>query len=203
MRRTLLLAVAALAVAAAACGDADPASAPLTSESVDAPTTTIAPTVVSGRVLAEFAADDPSVGAEAPVAIGTDILTGETVSLAVADRPLAIAFFAHWCPHCQREVAELTEWLETNELPAGVDFAAVSTFVSSDRDNYPPEAWLEGEGWTYPIIGDTEGFSVAEAFGVTSIPFWVFVNADGTVAFRVPGNLGPDELANLFAGAAG
>ena len=47
-----------------------------------------------------------------------------TVRIEVVDKPLVVAFFAHWCPHCQREVDELTTWMVDNDLPANVDFAA-------------------------------------------------------------------------------
>ena len=162
------------------------------------------PTTVTGPVLAPFqAGDDPTIGSEAPVAVGSDLLTGESITVAPADRPLAIAFFAHWCPHCQREVTELTEWLATNELPSGVDLVAISTIEDSSRDNHPPEDWLRREGWTHPIIPDTPDFGVAEAFGLSSVPYWVFVNADGTVALRIAGNLGPDQLAAIFTQLTG
>lgn len=208
------------AVLAAACGDGDSVSeagdaadqpatsveASPTSELADssevAPTTV--PTAVSGRALPVFEGQpDAAIGEEAPVALGSDLLTGETISAAVADQPMVIAFFAHWCPHCQREVQELTAWLESNTLPAGVDFLAVSTFEDAERGNHPPAKWLGDEGWTYPVFADTDGFAVAEAFGVPSIPFWVVLNADGTVAGRVAGNLGPEELVDLFITAGG
>ena len=39
---------------------------------------------------------------------------------------------------------------------AGVDIVSVSTAVQPDQHNYPPSAWLEGEGWTSPVIRDNE-----------------------------------------------
>lgn len=195
-------------IVAAGCGDGDadstvnPGDGGTASTVIDTVPGTTIPTTVSGRALTPMAeaGPDAAVGALAPQAAGSDLLTGETVSIEVADQPLVIAFFAHWCPHCQREVDELTAWFVDNELPAGVDFATVSTFENATRENHPPADWLGGKNWPYPVIADSEGFAAAEAFGVTRIPFWVFVNSDGTVAARVAGNLGPEALAAGFAG---
>jgi thiol-disulfide isomerase/thioredoxin len=190
---------------AAACGDSDvvtePGDTSTASTVIDtAPTTTI-PISVSGRALPPYleVGSDGAIGAVAPSAKGSDLLTGETIAITVVDQPLVVAFFAHWCPHCQREVDELTAWFVDNELPDGVDFAAVSTFEDATRNNHPPADWLGSKDWPYPVIADSDGFAAAEAFGATSIPFWIFINSDGTVVERVSGNLGPDELAARFA----
>ena len=197
-----------LSIAVAACGDSasdDDAGGASTDVTV-APTETIAhfETTVSGRALPLFESvdSDTAPGAEAPMATGSDLLTGETVELVTAGRPLAIGFFAHWCPHCQREVDELTAWLETNDLPDSVDFVGVSTFEDSQRENHPPAEWFANEGWNHPVIGDTADIAVAQAFGVSSVPFWVLVNADGTVAARLSGNVGPAALADILSALA-
>ena len=163
-------------------------------------TTTTIPTSVSGDPLPPLADSgvDEAGGLPAPTAEGTDILTGEVVTIAPTGRPMAVAFFAHWCPHCQREVAEITEWLETNALPEGVDLIAVSTLEDASRDNHPPADWLAGEGWTFPVIADTPDFRVATSYGVSAVPFWAFLDAEGRVLARVAGNLGPESLELLF-----
>ena len=160
---------------------------------------------VSGRALDPFesAESDTAVGQIAPVVTGSDLLTGETVQIEPSGRPLVVAFFAHWCPHCQREVATLTEWLMANRLPANVDLVAVSTFEAPERGNHPPKRWLEGQGWKYPVIADTPSHVVADAFGAMSVPYFVFVEADGTIAFRMSGNLGPEQLSIAMKRLAG
>ena len=160
---------------------------------------------VQGKALAPFdsAQGDLAVGQLAPSISGVDLLTGEKVLVAPAGRPLVVAFLAHWCPHCQREVAALTEWLLANALPSTVDLIAVSTFEAPDRGNHPPAKWLSDEGWRYPVIPDTASMTVAEAFGATSVPYFVFIEADGTVAFRMSGNLGPNQLSLAMKRLAG
>ncbi len=163
--------------------------------------TTPGPTQVSGTALPKFEQleDDPAVGRTPPVVVGTDLLTGDAVRIESQGRPIVIAFYAHWCPHCQAEVADLTEWLETNELPAGVDFFAVSVLEDSTRGNHPPEKWLRDKGWQHPVMADTSALSVVDAFGLASVPYLVAVNADNAVVLRFAGNVGPTELAAFFA----
>ena len=166
---------------------------------------TITQSVVSGMALDPFDSteSDPSVVQLAPSVYGVDLLTGKTVRVTPAGRPLVVAFFAHWCPHCQREVATLTEWLLANKLPGNVDLIAVSTFEAPERGNHPPKKWLSEQGWKHPVVADTSSQAIAEAFGAMSVPYFVFIEADGTVAFRMSGNLGPDQLSVAMRRLAG
>ena len=165
----------------------------------------ITESVVSGMALDPFDSteSDPAVGQLAPSVFGVDLLTGKTVRVTPAGRPLVVAFFAHWCPHCQREVATLTEWLLANKLPGNVDLIAVSTFEAPERGNHPPKKWLSEQGWKHPVVADTSSQAIAEAFGAMSVPYFVFIEADGTVAFRMSGNLGPDQLSVAMRRLAG
>ena len=89
-------------------------------------------------------------------------------------------------------------WVDAGGVPENVDLYAVATAINAGQPNYPPEAWLEREGWTAPVLVDTKD-EVAEAFGLPGYPFWVFVNSDGTTALRVGGRISPQELATILA----
>ncbi len=177
---------------AAACGSSD-------GESQTVPTLAENPTGISGLALPTFdgTVTDPAVGTLAPIVTGTDLLTGEPVSSFESienAKPLMIAFYAHWCPHCQAELPQVSDGLNRNPLPDAVDFIAVSTFEDANRGNHPPAAWFRREEWRLPTISDTRGSAVAEVFGVQSVPFLVLVDIEGNVAARVPGSLGPNSL---------
>ena len=157
-------------------------------------------TEVFGTALPKFEQleDDPAVGRIPPVVVGPDLLTGETVRITNHGRPIVIAFYAHWCPHCQDEVDALTDWLESNELPAGVDFYAVSVLEDPTRGNHPPEKWLREQGWQHPVVADTPAYSVVDAFGLQSVPYLVAIDDANEVVLRFSGNVGPDQLAAFF-----
>jgi hypothetical protein len=87
----------------------------------------------------------------------------------------------------------------------GVKVSAVATgTVDRPDSNYPPSAWLKGEDWTFPVLADSPTGTAAQAYGLTSYPFFVLVNADGTVAGRGSGVLPADQIkANVEALKAG
>jgi hypothetical protein len=76
---------------------------------------------------------------------------------------------------------------------------AVSTNADRTKDNYPPSAWLDREGWTFPTVADDTSGSAARAFGLRYFPTTVFVNSDGTVVLRVTGAIGPENLLSIFS----
>jgi thiol-disulfide isomerase/thioredoxin len=95
-------------------------------------------------------------------------------------------FVAHWCPHCQREVPLLAKWLKGGQ-PAGVELYSVATSTSAQQANYPPSAWLAREGWTVPVLTDDEASGAAQAYGLTSFPYFVFIDSSGKVVQRMAG----------------
>ena len=228
-RRVVALAAAALLLAVACGGDDDTAPAPTpvasppateqpapaetpaateqpapaeTPAATEIPTAVeVAPVQVVGQPLGPIGDSpdaDPAFGQPVPAINGTSI-DGSPLEWTPGERPAAIVFLAHWCPACQAEVAEFTNWLaEGNNLPEGVDLLSVVTLVDSGRDNYPPSQWLADEGWPFPVLVDSADNEVAVAFGQAGTPFWVFVFGDGTLALRGSGRITPEGLAELF-----
>ena len=141
--------------------------------------------------------DQTATGQEAPTVTGTDF-DGEEVRITNDGRPKAIVFLAHWCPHCQNEVPSVQRWLNDTGGVDGVDMYSVTTAVDPRRNNYPPQRWLEDEGWTVPIIRDNAASSVLTAHGNGGFPFWVFTNSDGTVALRVAGEIPINDLEEIL-----
>jgi len=159
----------------------------------------VAPVTITGEQLTTFdaSAPDSAAGRPAPVVAGRDI-AGDAMTIAAEGRPMAIAFLAHWCSHCQNEVRVLTDAFEAGAIPDGVELRAVSTLVDKRAPNYPPIAWLEREGWPVRSMLDDASSSAARAFGLKGTPFWVFLHADGTVAGRVSGEIGPERLTQIL-----
>jgi thiol-disulfide isomerase/thioredoxin len=159
------------------------------------------PVAVEGDVLPPRAeGDDPAIGSVAPAVDGASF-DGTPVTIGDDGRPKVLVFLAHWCPHCQRTVPFLADWFEANGLPDDVDVYGVATSTSSDRPNYPPSTWLTREGWTPPTLADDDSSTAAQAYGLTSFPFFVVIGADGQVVARGSGELGAPQWEALLDAA--
>lgn len=172
-------------------GDDDPGDVATTAEDESSAATESvenAAIEVAGTALVGLAREgaDPAVGELAPSLTGTAV-DGSPLIIENDGRPKLVAFVAHWCPHCQREVPSVAKWLADRGPIEGVDLYAVSTAVDSTRDNYPPSAWLADEGWTIPTMADSASSDAANAFGLTGFPYWVAIDGDGTVLTRLSG----------------
>ena len=71
----------------------------------------------------------------------------------------------------------------------GIDVTAVATGTNAGCPNYPPSAWLEAE-LAVPRDGRQHvATAAANAYGLTALPYFVFVDADGKVAARGTGEI--------------
>jgi thiol-disulfide isomerase/thioredoxin len=140
---------------------------------------------------------DAGIGLRIPAVTGADF-EGNPVTIDPDDgRIKVVLFIAHWCPFCQAEVPLVQDSIAAGALPAEIDFYSVATGISPTRENYPPSAWLEREEWNLPVIVDDAASTIANSFGLTAYPFWVFVDDQGNVMGRVTGSLG-SNLTVLF-----
>jgi thiol-disulfide isomerase/thioredoxin len=157
---------------------------------------------VTGDALVPFGASpDPAVGEVAPEVVGEDF-DGNAVSISHDGTPKAIVFLAHWCPHCQAEVPEVTAWLNATGGVDGVELISVTTSISSAQDNFPPSDWLRDAGWPVGVIRDDTDSSVLRAYGSGGFPYWVFVDGEGQVVARNAGRIGVDALQSVMTDLA-
>lgn len=146
---------------------------------------------------------DPGVGMTAPTVTG-ETLHGQELTIGPGDNAKIIVMLAHWCPHCQREVPVIQDWVDSGGLPEGVDLYGITVLTNRvrDGDTWPPSEWLESEGWTSPTIKDDEAGSIVSAYGLTGTPTYVVLGPDNENLGRASGEIGLDglnALANLAA----
>ena len=141
---------------------------------------------------------DPEIGYLAP-AFKAQLNDGtELVTVDPADGTVRlIGFFAHWCPHCQREVPRVAKWLEENTIPAEIEILAVSTAVREGTPNYPPSEWFTKERWPTDIFVDNQENDLAAAYGLAGFPYWVLIDATGRVVHRSSGELTEEQFGYL------
>jgi cytochrome c biogenesis protein CcmG/thiol:disulfide interchange protein DsbE len=190
-------AIAAVALTPASQPPASPAASGSAAAGTSAPSGASSPAANATLPPFEASANDPAVGRPIPEVDGKSF-DGTPVSINADGRPKLIVLLAHWCPHCQREVPVVQSWLDAKGMPAGVELVSVVTAIDPNRPNYPPDAWLAREHWQVPVIVDADG-QIASSYGLTAFPYWVAVNANGTVAERLTGELTPEQLDALVA----
>jgi len=154
---------------------------------------------VVGDSLPQYAGendDNVALGLAAPTFSAPD-QNSEIFQLEKNGNSKALLFLAHWCPHCQREVPVVQRFIDSNGVPPGIDVIAVATSIDRGRDNYPPQEWLQREGWSETQIYDTDK-DIANAYGLTSFPYWVFLDKELNVIARRAGNLPEGYIGPLL-----
>lgn len=144
------------------------------------------------------AAEDPALGVTAPTVSGAD-WEGNEYTIGADGRPKIVVFLAHWCPHCQVEVPVIQDWVDSGGLGEDVDLYGVTVLTNRLQGNWPPQDWLEEEGWTIPTIMDDVDSSVVLAYGMAGTPFYVVLDGDGTTLGRFSGEIGVSGLETLKA----
>jgi thiol-disulfide isomerase/thioredoxin len=159
--------------------------------------------VVGGDPLPAFdgiGATDPAIGSLVPNLVGSDF-DGNTLNPTRNHRAKLFVFLAHWCNICQVEVPVLVDWLNDGRV-GDVQVIGIVTGTDPLRPNYPPEAWLEEEGWPTQLIVDGDEDPVARAYGLTGTPYFVVTDDEDRVVARSAGELTTDELDALVAAAS-
>ena len=149
----------------------------------------------------DASAQDPAVGLTAPTVTGTD-WNGNEYTIGADGRAKIVVMLAHWCVHCQREVPLLQNWVDNGGLPAGVDLYGVTVLTNRLQGNWPPQQWLESEGWTSPTVMDDQDGSIVTAYGLTSTPTYIVLDGENNNLGRLAGEIGATGFDALAAIAA-
>lgn len=137
-------------------------------------------------------ATDRAIGLAAP-SIEGESFDGSTITIDPADgTPRVIVFVAHWCPHCQKEVPEIQQWIDDGNLPEGVEIVYVSTSVNEGQGNYPVSDWIVEEGVTPQVVLDDENSGAAAKYGLAGFPYFVMIDGEGKVVARGSGEIPMD-----------
>src|SRR2546429_3585642 len=106
-------------------------------------------------------------------------------------KPVVLNFWASWCEPCKQELPLLENaWKQMQAQKKDIVFLGID-FQESNSD---ATSFLQLHGITYLAALDANG-SVANKYGVTSLPQTIFINRNGTVTSREPQELNAQELS--------
>jgi hypothetical protein len=94
-------------------------------------------------------------------------------------------------------VPVIQQWIDEGNLPDDVELVSVATGTNQLRPNWPPQEWLESEGWTPGVIMDDELTTVAVSYGMGATPMFVVLDGENKNLGRITGELSVDALNTL------
>jgi len=135
----------------------------------------------------------PYEGAIAPDFSLTD-MRGNTIRLSdLRGQRVLLNFWATWCHPCRAEMPDLqsayVKYKESGFAVLAVDFRETEEKVNKFQQAY---------GITFPVVIDNTG-AVALAYQVRGIPSSFFINRDGVVVLRYPGQLSLATIERILA----
>ncbi len=120
----------------------------------------------------------PLLGHMAPSFTGTDLRTGQAVSLrSLRGHYVFVNFFASWCIPCQQETPDLITFdYNQQHSTNGADLVGV---VFHDQVS-AAKAFQRTQGATWPTVSDPGG-TIAEHYGVTAPPTTFLIDPSGRI----------------------
>lgn len=125
---------------------------------------------------------------------------GNTHSLADYEgKTIFLNFWATWCPPCKAELPEIQQLYE-NYSQEGEDALIVLGVawpeVGGEKTAGEIAAFLEDNGYTYPVLMDTEG-SLFYGYGITAFPTTFMIDRDGNVFGYLTGQMTYDIMVDI------
>ena len=99
-----------------------------------------------------------------------------TLSQALKNGPVAIAFFKVSCPVCQ------FTWPFLERIHQSYGAGKVALWGVSQDDARDTRDYAEEFGSTFPMLLDDDGYPVSNAYGITNVPTVILVGTDGKAA---------------------
>lgn len=170
----------------------------------DAAVETKAGTGTTAAASAETAAETPeeTTIAELPAAVDFELKDqyGNTHTLEeYKGKTIFLNFWATWCPPCRAEMPDIQKLYEnakTDGDDALIVLGVAGPGMGQEKDEEGVKAFLEENGYTYPVLMDTSG-ELFTSYGIYSYPTTFMIDRDGNVFGYVSGMLSEDMMNSI------
>jgi thiol-disulfide isomerase/thioredoxin len=116
-------------------------------------------------------------------------LSGRAVTLAeLRGHPEVLAFWASWCRPCHTEAPALERFARS-----AAGRGRILAIDHLDPLTANARAFIASYHWSFPVLSDPDG-RTGDAYGVSSLPTTVILNARGEIVARASG---PQTVASL------
>ncbi len=109
-------------------------------------------------------------------------------------------FWATWCPPCRIEmpyIQKIHESYDKEGDEALIVLGVAAPNLGQEKDEEGIKAFLEENGYTYPVVMDTTG-ELFWQYGVSSYPTTFMIDRDGNVFGYIAGSLSEDMMHSII-----
>ena len=139
--------------------------------------------------------DNPLVGQLAPD-FTLEAISGQEVNMTQYrnGQPAMIFFWATWCPHCRKQLKELTQNRQAIEAN-GITIILVDVGESAQKVS----EYINANNILFDIFLD-ESTETASAYKISGVPTFFFINREGTIIGVK--NILPDDYQKILLNQA-
>ena len=110
-------------------------------------------------------------------------------------------FWATWCPPCKMEMPDIQKLYEKYEKQGEksevVVLSVVAPNTQDEKDIDGIKAFLEENGYTYPVLMDDGGYTFG-AYRISSLPTTFMIDKEGNVFGYVQGGLTQEAMESII-----
>ena len=116
------------------------------------------------------------------------------------EKTVFLNFWATWCPPCKAEMPDIQKIYEEYERDgdnALIVLGVASPNIGGEKSEEEIKAFLEENGYTYPVVFDNTG-EIFAMYGVSSLPTTFMIDREGNVFGYVSGQLNEEIMRSII-----